>query len=236
MQTAASSPSEAIIFELAATVSEMLMADVLLQGDTPLDFLVDLVRGCRAMCCRKQKIRVRPINSGTTTIATGDAAGPAEPSVLDVSLHVGTKGAEAVEAIRAHREFKRKFLTNSIMMLGIMEACSIFITTAFSKIYGINFGPAGSPKVTDFLLFFNLAVMVFGEVVLTDGIVAYLSSIWKDRYIIDISAEYEKRDVFMLRCFYIYIAFGTFTNFVGVTWNMCYTSYVGEENFLDLRY
>ena len=226
MQTAASSPSEAIIFELAATLSELSMADVLLQSDTPLDFLVDLVRGCRAMCCRKQKTRVRPINSSTSTLDTGDAAGPAEPSVLDVSLHVGTKGAEAVEAIRAHREFKRKFVSASMLMLGVMEACSIFITTAFSKINGINFGPAG-PRVTDFLLFFNLAVMVFGEVVLTDGIVAYLSSIWEERYIINVSAEYAKRDVFMLRCLYIYIAFATFTNIVGVVGTMCYTSYVG---------
>ena len=37
----------------------------------------------------------------------------------------------------------------------------------------------------------------------------------------------------MLRCFYIYIAFGTFTNIAGVVAKMCYTSYVGEENFLD---
>ena len=213
------------------------MADVLLQGETPLDSTFNLARDCRStfryMCCRKEKVRVRPINSGTPAPADGGATGPAEPSVLELSLHVGTNNAEAVENLRDHHEFKLKVVTSSILMLGIVEASSIFITTAYSKINRVNFGPAGGPIVPDSLLFFNLAIMIFGEVILTDGLVAYLSSIWTNRYIIDVSAEWEKRDVFAMRCFCIWVAFSSYFCIAGVKTPLCFTSYVGEENLLD---
>ena len=213
------------------------MAEVLLQGETPLDSSFRLAKNCHRMfqhlCCKKEKVRVHPSSSGTSAPVDGNAASPAEPSVLDLSLHVGTKGAEAVETLRADLKFKRKFVTATISMLGIAEASSIFIATAFTKIQGVNFGPVGSPRVSDFLLLFNLAIMVFGEVVVTDGMVAYLSSIWKDRYTIDVSAEWEKRDVFMYWCFFPQIVFRPFNMMFGILSHMCFTSYVGEANFLD---
>ena len=75
--------------------------------------------------------------------------------------------------------------------------------------------------------------MIFGEVVLTDGCIAYLSSIWKGRYIIDVSSEWEKRDLFAFRCIYILFATLVYSSIIGVANNLCYTSYVGEENFLN---
>ena len=216
MQTSASTPAEAIVFELSATVSEVSMSDVFLRGETPMDGLFDVTKQCKWSCKRKIKTQVRPMGKESET-----------------SLHIGTKNLEAVETLQANREFKRRFAITCILVLSLVEASSIIVSIAFVKIWNINFGPAGGAGISNRMLGINLTVMMFGEVVLSDGFVSYLSSRWKNRYLFDISEEWERRDRFIFRCFYVILASLPFACIQPTIGNMCYTSYVGTENYLN---
>ncbi|GMH62375.1 hypothetical protein TrRE_jg9727 [Triparma retinervis] len=78
-----------------------------------------------------------------------------------------------------------------MIMSTITEASGLIIGSLFW--IGCNANPsnagAGGPQVSQALI--NLCIMLFGELVLSDTIIAYLSHKFESRYVISIAHEWE---------------------------------------------
>lgn len=80
---------------------------------------------------------------------------------------------EAVEE-EANLLYRRKYCSSVMIMIGISEAASIVTSSSFWLITNINPGaPPGSSRLPQSQIVINLFIMLFGEVVLTDFLVAW---------------------------------------------------------------
>ena len=156
----------------------------------------------------------------------------ARASAVAHTLHVGGRGAADVETLREDLEFKRKFAATCMLMLGLSEGFSIIIATASNVANRVNYGPAGSPKVLHSQNAINLVVMLIGELVVTEGLIANLSKKWSKRYIIDIAEEWDIRDRFIFHCFYVVLAIFPYIFLFQAFESLCYTSFAGDPNVL----
>ena len=108
------------------------------------------------------------------------------------------------------------------------------ICTAEVLLGRISLGAApGSPRKSSHLVWMNFAIMLFGELVVSDGIVAWLARTFKKRYVIDPSLEWSRmktRAQGFLSVAVVFLSVSSCTMMPLFFWNQgCITAYMGEE-------
>ena len=94
-------------------------------------------------------------------------------------------------SLKGDESLQRSFCEQSMMMLTISEAAALLTSTLFWLLLDANPGKPGSPKIPIAQTLSTLAVMLVGEFIFTDGIIAYASNKYKERYIVDLSAAWQ---------------------------------------------
>jgi hypothetical protein len=85
------------------------------------------------------------------------------------------------------------FCSDLIIMLAVAEAAALVATTAEILGARTNFGAEpGTPQKSYMLTGANFAIMLFGELVVTDGVVGWLAKTFKKRYVIDPAMEWQR--------------------------------------------
>ena len=72
-------------------------------------------------------------------------------------------------------------------MLTITEAASLLISSSFWPVMNANPQEPGSPSIPVSQTLKSLAIMLVGELVVTDGVVAYISNKSKKRYVVNLA-------------------------------------------------
>ncbi|GMH99402.1 hypothetical protein TrLO_g138 [Triparma laevis f. longispina] len=149
LQAAASSESQAVLFEIAATLSELCMFHGLLRGETPTNDMVTTTR----------RLWARWSNHGKTVTRVGDeenaVAAPVEVLPVDTP---------------------QIFCSDAIILLSVSEASTLVSGTAASFFLRRNIsGGPGSGPVSLYLAVVNFVIQLLGEVVAADGIVGMLA-------------------------------------------------------------
>ncbi|GMI55487.1 hypothetical protein TeGR_g625, partial [Tetraparma gracilis] len=126
-------------------------------------------------------------------------------------------------------EERRDFCGSALIQLSICECSSIFVSTSMFLFLGINPGAPGSRTIPVGQTLVNLFVMLFGELILTDAIIAYTARHWK-RYQNDPIKEWDalKKHKGLLRGFIATTACVGAASLLAFPNNFCYTSWRGE--------
>ena len=130
-------------------------------------------------------------------------------------------------------ESLRKSLCETAMiMMTISEAAGLLASSAFWLVMDANPSSPGSPKIPVAQTLKTLAVMLIGELMVTDGIVAYVSNKFKKRYIVDLAAAWHDHVTnrkALLLAFVAMVSMASVTSVINLPTNMCYTSMAYDE-------
>ncbi|GMI25223.1 hypothetical protein TeGR_g3086 [Tetraparma gracilis] len=127
-------------------------------------------------------------------------------------------------------ENRRIFCGAALMMHSISECTNIFAATGYYTLLSANPGAAGSPSIPFSQSMTNLAVMLVGELIVTDGIIAYIARHSK-RYSNDPAHEWQE---FRSKK-YLVMGIGLTCAAMGSACilqypvNFCYTSWLGGK-------
>ena len=127
------------------------------------------------------------------------------------------------------------FCSDAIIMLTVSEAAALVICSAEVLLGRVNLGSVpGAPRKAASLIWSNFAIMLFGELVITDGIVEWLARTFKGRYVIDPSKEWQRMKtrshgflVVVVLCLSIYSCQLVLVLFRS---QGCFTAYRGQED------
>ena len=114
-----------------------------------------------------------------------------------------------------------------MMTLTISEACGLLSSSYFWLIVRANPASPGSAALPISQSVVNLGIMLFGELVVTDGIVAYFSNAFKDRYVVNLALawnELKTRRKSLMRYMTAILMLGTSQIILNLPHNMCFTS------------
>ena len=217
MQGSASSVGESLIFEVAGTVSELVTADSLLQGMTPWEDMFGLL---------KSIVRKRP---GVNAVQPeGVKATPSTPPT-PVQNRVRVKRSLSTKEDR--RKWKLQFCETTMHLLLLSELLALLVSSYFWLIMRANPGDPGSPAIPNSQTLANMGVMIFGEFVVTDGIIGYSSHKFK-RYTVDLPLSWSDfKTSKSARLWYFTIIMGMYASCIvlNLPTNMCYTSPADNE-------
>mmetsp|Transcript_30094 Transcript_30094/g.59774 ORF Transcript_30094/g.59774 Transcript_30094/m.59774 type:complete len:385 (+) Transcript_30094:633-1787(+) len=135
--------------------------------------------------------------------------------------------------------WQRSFCETTMIMITISEAAGLFASSAFWLVMDANPSEPGSPKIPAAQTLNTLAIMLVGELVVTDGIIAYMSNKFKERYIVDLAAAWHDLVTNRKKLIWAFVAIVSMVStsvILNVPVNMCFTSLADDEsNFaLDL--
>lgn len=182
------------MLELCGTFAEVYTADVLLQGRTNADDLLLTVRWLRkhlVLFFKRNKTRVQPdpsqeahrslyrskrMNPRRTTFAAGD-----------VLIESSTKSFTTKKKIHQ----RSVFCATAMIMNTITEASGLVVGSLFWICCKANPSTSDGRSLNLSQALSNFAIMLFGELILSDFIVAYTSHFFSSRYIISIANEWE---------------------------------------------
>jgi len=85
-------------------------------------------------------------------------------------------------------------------------------------------GAPGSNALDQMQLVVNILIQLFGELVVSDGIVVYLSAKWAKSYPVDISLYWHRRDRVVYGAALVLIAFYLLSVLKAFTGFMCFTA------------
>ncbi|GMI24046.1 hypothetical protein TeGR_g12076 [Tetraparma gracilis] len=191
MQGSAITVTESIFYEITGTISEIFMADCLLRGETPAH---DNVRFAKSVSSRILRAASSPSNKVKPQPSLEDNT-PADDNTLKVVVEAREKLNRDAETKEALKQDRQHFCASALVIISIAEGTSIFVSCGFWMIMNAAPGDPGSKSIPLSQSLFNLAIMLFGEVILTDGIVAYMAR-HSSRYNNDPAlewAEFKKR-------------------------------------------
>ena len=136
------------------------------------------------------------------------------------------------------QKMRRQYCADAIIILGVIEAFSIIVVGAFLLSVPINFaGVPGSEALSQKQLGINIVVQLFGELLVTDGIVAYLSAKWAKSYPVDISVYWHRRDRVVYGAALVLISVFPLSPLQGFAGFTCFTSKdVGDGLGIDKDY
>ena len=188
---AAETVADSIILELCGTFAEVYTADVLLQGKTNLDDLVLSIKWCLGFCgCAK--------NSSLDSVSPQESVSAQEPVPKKL---LKTRTTFAVGAMLSsddsfdHKEKKKHmrivFCTTAMIMNTITEASGLIVGSLFWICSNANPSASGGKGLDVSQAILNFFVMLFGELVLSDSVVAYISHKFESRYVISLAHEWE---------------------------------------------
>ena len=214
MQGSANTVVDAITYEVAGTLAELISADQLLRGITPVEEYLQFFRDWKIIPQKaKNTMAVVPVV-------------PASPSLPTPS----TPKKRTKSTIKDERV---SFCASTMIILQIAESASLLASSAFWLVYRIN--PAGLGvevgPLSDSDVLINGLIMLAGEWIVADSIIAYVSHHWTTRYTNNVPQAWRKRR--LNKTFvYMLVVIGALycvTTQRGVLWEMCITSMLMSE-------
>mmetsp|Transcript_16015 Transcript_16015/g.29987 ORF Transcript_16015/g.29987 Transcript_16015/m.29987 type:complete len:587 (+) Transcript_16015:165-1925(+) len=175
MQGSAESIIEMVFLEVVGTLCEFSMADGLLRGLSPIDATRSYL-GMKTKAEKMRLLKVEPAASDKSQMASEDK-GPA--LTVKRKMSVATK----IETSR------QVFCAGVLIMIAVAEAAAIFSSSLFFYALQINPAEPGSKALSDGTVIKNFVVMLFGEFVLTDAVLA-VASHFLHRYRNDVAAQW----------------------------------------------
>jgi len=120
---------------------------------------------------------------------------------------------------------RRKFCASAVIMMSIGEACSILASCGYYLLINVNPSLPGSERIPRSQTLTSLAIMLVGELIVTDGIVSWMSN-KRAMYKIDLSKEWEgmKEKKVVLIAIVLLTSFLSVLALVSTTKNFCFTS------------
>ncbi|GMI38261.1 hypothetical protein TeGR_g4275 [Tetraparma gracilis] len=198
MQGSAENAGTSAYYEAISTVCEIITMHSLMTGRTPFHQLRTRLKVVWRCCCGggAKKNKVKP----------------------------EAKGGEGDEDELT--KLRRSFCASAVIMMSIGEATSIITSAAFFFLMRVNPASAGSAKIPYSQTTINLLIMIFGEVILSDVIVAYMSNANKSLYKVNLVKEWHdiKEQPAFLAGTAALAALLSVLAVVSTTKNMCITS------------
>ncbi|GMI15705.1 hypothetical protein TrVE_jg3357 [Triparma verrucosa] len=203
MQGSAGSVSESLIFEVAGTVSELVTADSLLQGITPWDATIGpCLNLLNTNTCMRRKV---------------------QPSGVEMARQTSTQ--------EDRRKWKIQFCETTMHLLMLSEALSLLASSYFWLLMKSNPAAPGSAAIPVSQALTNMGIMIFGELVVTDGIIGYASHKFQ-RYPVDLPlswSDFKTSRRHRLKYFTVIMSMYASTVVITMPTNMCYTSPAEDE-------
>ncbi|GMI03430.1 hypothetical protein TrVE_jg5912 [Triparma verrucosa] len=206
MQGSARSVSEGLIFEVAGTVSELVTADSLLQGITPWDSTL-----LKYMCKSNKPGDAKEANTKV------------QPEGVEMAGQTSTK--------EDRRQWKIQFCETTMHLLMLSEALALLISSYFWLLMRANPGDPGSPAIPVSQTLTNMGIMLFGELVVTDGIIGYASHKFQ-RYSVDLPLSWSDfKTSRRHRLLYVTVIMSMYAScgVINFPVNLCYTSLAEDE-------
>ena len=119
-----------------------------------------------------------------------------------------------------------------MIMITISEAAGLLASSAFWLLMDANPSEPGSPKIPVAQTLKTLAIMLVGELVVTDGIIAYVSNKFKKRYIVDLAAAWHDLVTNRKKLIWAFVAIVSMVIIpvaINLPTNMCFTSLADNE-------
>ena len=213
MQGSAETVEESLLFEVAGTLAELAIADALLKSRTPIGDVLQTLNSVFSV--RKQQSgRVTPDDASSN----GDAT--------QVQKRITRR------SLRGQASLQRSFCETCMFMLTISEATSLLVSSLFWLLMDANPNVPGSPKIPVSQTLKTLVIMLIGELFVTDGIVAYVSNKFEDRYVVDLASAWKdlrtnRKHLLWLLTLLVSLL-GYLVIFV-IPRNLCYTSNLHDE-------
>ena len=126
----------------------------------------------------------------------------------------------------------RSFCETTMIMITISEAAGLLASTAFWLILDANPSEPGSPKIPVAQTLTTLAIMLVGEIAVTDGIIAYMSNKFKERYIVDLAVAWHDLVTNRKKLIWAFVAMVSMVSIIVILHlplNMCFTSLADDE-------
>ncbi|GMI00037.1 hypothetical protein TrVE_jg14292 [Triparma verrucosa] len=202
VQGSAGSVGESLIFEVAATVSELVTADSLLQGITPWNATFEPCWNLLKYICKSRKV---------------------QPEGVEMA---GQKSKK-----EDRRKWKVQFCETTMHLLMLSETVALLVSSYFWLLMRVNPGEPGSPAIPVSQTLTNMGIMLFGELVITDGIIGYASHKFQ-RYPVDLPLSWSDfKTSRHHRLLYVTVIMSMYVSCVviGMPINMCYTSPAEDE-------
>ena len=191
MQGAARSPYEALLYQASATLVELLGAEALLKGNTPMHGVLVFFAFLRRYFTKTNEVVLdtiltkKPSNLWTSKVFSLTAIHDLEKEV-----------EKRVKAERDEKDLQRLrkiFCSSAMMVNSHAEGSTILsIGAVFLSVPANLPGRAGSPAISWQQVVVNICIMCFGKFV-SDGIIFLMSGRMTKRYFIDLSLEYKVR-------------------------------------------
>ena len=237
-----------VLLELAGTITELSIADTLLQGTTP---------GMQTW--KMFKDAKREVGSKGLGVAVREFRGLCVEAVSKVWMllttcnKVGKGGAvvpsDAVEPIegrsssvslppvlfdeRSYSNLRKSYAINCLLAISLVEGVSIIAASAFAVIHPVSYGTAGTPPLSLSSVLSNFFIMFLGELVLTDGMVSKMSVTFSHRYIVDLPSAWARRGI-TFRFIYPVIAIAIPGCLLDSVQDLCLTAWVGKEDLVAI--
>ena len=162
-----------MLLEISGTLAELYAADSLLQGKTKIDKLLCCVSKADNKVHSQGSIENNGMKTKTTKRTTFDRPIESDASAVDRRAHQKTVVCATV------------MISNTIT-----EASGLIVGSLFWICCNANPKTAGGGGIPLSQAIINFVIMLFGELVLSDSVVAYMSHKFKERYVIDIAHEW----------------------------------------------
>ena len=162
LQGSAETKTEAVLFEVSGTIAELFIADSLLKGKTPIQDMWTTLK---------------------TVFLRRDSQVASEEALSNQPTRNSLKGTDYS---------LRRFCESCMIILTITEAMSLLVSSTFWLLMNANPGNPGSAAIPVSQTLFNFGVMAFGEFIVTDGAIAYVSNKFKKRYCVDLGVAWKE--------------------------------------------
>ena len=164
---------------------------------------------------------------------------PIDDTVHNLKSILGVKKSNKVTPVLTRGSltgvdsWRRSFCETAMIMLTISEASGLLVSSAFWLLMEANPSEPGSSKIPVAQTLKTLAIMLVGELVVTDGIIAYVSNKFKKRYIVDLAVAWHDlvtNRKKLIWAFVAIISMASFTILISLPLNMCFTSLADDES------
>ena len=234
MQGSAETMSQSIFYEVAGTLAELAIADAFLKSRTPLDETMCILKSILGKNSKKKVVPALTRGSlkGVDSWQRRWGFATRNGHVTSMSMPIFLCVRSSTNPFLAPRFAHHSFCETAMIMITIGEAAGLLASSFFWLLMGANPSEPGSPKIPITQTLKTLAIMLIGELVVTDGIIAYVSNKFQKRFIVDLAAAWHDLRTNRKRLIWAFVAVISLTTLpvvVNLPTNMCYTSPAADE-------
>eukprot|EP00520_Triparma_pacifica_P001162 CAMPEP_0118649388 /NCGR_PEP_ID=MMETSP0785-20121206/9676_1 /TAXON_ID=91992 /ORGANISM="Bolidomonas pacifica, Strain CCMP 1866" /LENGTH=526 /DNA_ID=CAMNT_0006541671 /DNA_START=155 /DNA_END=1735 /DNA_ORIENTATION=+ len=175
MQGSASTFKESIFYEVCGTLSELVTADQMLRGVTP-------IMAWDMSYLWKEKNKINKVDVGDAVKSDDNDGGDTEKS----------SRTDKEETTRSTEKERLDFCSMALVVLTLSETSSILITSVYWLVQKVNPSEVGAEggQIPNSVVLMNLLVMIIGEWVVSESIVVYVSHHFAKRYSNNVSLRW----------------------------------------------